>query len=105
MDSMDLEAEIDFASTVFAALVTGKMDRLKRGQMLRQQMHDAIKRGERPVGARPEWLRRSAVHLINVLGTQAEEFDNTHADDKASVSDLMDILVTAMGLLKSHSKG
>lgn len=90
----------DFAIEVLVALHTEKQDRLTQGMIRRQAMHDQIKRGETPVGYRPDWIKSQARELVRALATAAEEFDLAHPDDKASVSDLMDILATTIGMFK-----
>lgn len=97
---METNEKIDFASVVFQALVTEKMDRLDRGVMLRQQMFDMIQRGETPTGYRAEWLRAQAMKVVEVLTEMAKAFDDKYPDDKCSVSDLTDILATTQGLFR-----
>ncbi len=96
------EAEkMDLTTSVFVALVSEKQDRLTKGLMLRQAMHDTIKRGEKPTGYRPEWLKARALELVKVMAAEAQKFDEAHPDDKCSVSDILDVLVTTAGLFKS----
>jgi hypothetical protein len=95
--------KMDFATEVFVALVTEKQDRLTKGLMLRQAMHDQIKRGETPSGYRPAWLKAQSLAVVKSLAEAAEAFDQGHPDDKASVSDLMDILATAMNLFRKNT--
>ncbi len=101
---METADRIKYTTSVFSMLITTKMDRLSRGVMLRQQMHEAITRGEKPTGYRAEWLRSAALEIIDALGNLAGEFDDTYLDDKCSVSDLTDVLATTMGILKSNAK-
>jgi hypothetical protein len=100
--TMELSEKISFTTAVFTRLASEKMDRLNRGLVLRQAMHDAIKRGEKPTGYRPQWVQDQALELVKTCGLMAQKFDEAHPDDKASVSDLLDILATAMGLFKKH---
>lgn len=99
MNSTD---QIKFSIAVFSRLLTTKMDRLERGVQLRKQMHEAIKRGEKPTGYRAKWLKDSALEMVSVLGEIARKFDEKFPDDRASVSDLMDVLATTMGLIKGN---
>jgi hypothetical protein len=94
----------EFATTAFTALATEKQDRLTNGLVLRQQMHDAIKRGERPPGYRPAWLKTQSLDLVRILTEIAQRFDAEHPDDRCSVSDIMDVLATTMGLFRGAAK-
>lgn len=97
------EAEkIEYAASAFEALVGSQQDRLSRGTILRQRMHAALKRGERPEGYRPEWIRECALELVHTLQAMSEEFDLEHPDDKASVGDLLDVLATTTNLFRNH---
>lgn len=96
------QKEIDFTVEVFSKLLTQKMDRLAHGTILRQQMHDQIKRGERPVGPRPDYIRKAAMAIIQLLGSEAEDFNHKNPDDMISVQDFMDCLETAMGALRKQ---
>lgn len=77
--------------------------RLERGVMLREAMFQAIKRGEKPTGYRAEWLRKTAMELIATMEDCALEFNLNHEDDQISAMDLMDVLATAMGVLKREA--
>lgn len=94
--------KIEYAVAAFEALVGEKQDRLQRGVILRQAMHDAIKRGETPQGYRPLWIREGALELVRHCQHLAEQFDLNYPDDKASVSDLLDLLATAANLFRKH---
>ena len=98
----DIQKTID----TFVQLTSQHANRLKRGTKLREKMHNAVAEGKRPTGYRAEWLRASAIKIVEVLGEIAEEFDEKHAADwdKSSILDLMDILSTANGMLK-HEAG
>jgi hypothetical protein len=101
MESTLTDAEkLDFATTVFTALVGETQDRIKRGLMLRQAMHDAISRGEAPRGYRPAWVVAQSQVLVRFLGQTAQDFNRAHPDDACSVSDLLDILMTTAGLFR-----
>lgn len=90
----------EYATAVFEALVGENQDRLQRGLILRQAMHDSVKRGETPTGYRSPWIKAAAVGLAKHLGEVAKAFDAEHPQDKASVSDILDILATAEGLFR-----
>lgn len=74
--------------------------RLQRGVRLRQELQDALRKGETPTGYRVGWLRDSGYEIISLLNKIAVKFDKEHTSDKASAQDLMDILSTAMHILK-----
>jgi hypothetical protein len=65
-------------------------------------MHQSLKDGKVPGGYRANWLKDSALLMIDVLGQIAKDFDTAHSDDKCSAADLLDILATAAGIIKDH---
>lgn len=92
--------KIEFAVSVFMALSGENQDRLIRAKLDRDRMHAAIKRGEKPVGYRPEWIKASAIKLVDVLAEMAKAFDAEHPTDKATNGDLLDILSTTAALFR-----
>lgn len=98
-----MDADISSAINVFLKLVKNRAERLQHGAKLRNEMHNIIDAGKQPTGYRAEWLKESAAVLIHVLGQIAEDFDDKHADDKASISDLLDVTATAMGSLRKEA--
>lgn len=86
--------KIEYATTAFLCLVNEKQDRLRRGLILRQKMHDAIERGEEPTGYRAEWLKGMVKKVAALLAQESEQFNKTYVSDMASVPDLLDILAT-----------
>jgi hypothetical protein len=106
--SLNLESmnpQIDAVVSVFCRLANQNVKKLEHGRDLRIAMHEAIVKGQKPVGYRPAFLRESSQVVISLLGELAEEFDQQHQDDKASLHDLMDVLATAVGLLKREIDG
>lgn len=90
--------KIQYTTSVFVAMVSEREDRLARGVRMRNAMHEQIARGEKPTGYRPEWLKHSAIKLVQTLQQMASDFDKAHPDDKCSVADLLDVLATTKGL-------
>lgn len=101
---MTKEEKIDFAVQVMKKFAENQELKLARGARLRSELREAIKRGQAPKGYRADWLRDSGYQLLRVLSKIANKFDREHPDDRASVSDLMDILNTAQFLLKKQLK-
>lgn len=90
--------KMQYATSVFVAMVSEREDRLARGVRLREAMHEQIERGEKPTGYRADWLKQAALKLVRQLQQMASEFDKDHPDDKCSVADLLDVLATTQGL-------
>jgi hypothetical protein len=90
----DIE-KIDYATTAFQCLVNEQQNRLRRGLILRQKMHNAIERGEDPDDYRARWMKETTGKLARFLAEEAERFNKQHVNDMASVADLLDILATA----------
>jgi hypothetical protein len=95
---------IEFAKKVFIALAREHETRMERGARLRKEMHEALQEGREAVGYRPDFIRDSAILIIQALGELAKEFDAEHPDDKCSGADLMDIIATVAGLLKGQQQ-
>lgn len=92
--------KIEFATAVFLALSGENQDRLIRASMNRQRMHDSIRRGEAPKGYRPDFIKASAIKLVDVLAEMARAFDGANPTDKATNGDLLDILSTTAALFR-----
>ena len=68
-------------------------------------MHKVLEQGGQPGGYRAQWLKDSAMVIIDTLGDLAQDFDDSHCDDRCSANDLFDIMATAIGILKTGSEG
>jgi hypothetical protein len=97
---MPTTQEAKFVADIYSSLLKNSKTRLLRGLKLRQEMHDAIERGERPTGYRPDFIRAGTVKLIKMLDELAGEFNRAHPEDQCSGSDLLDVLASTNGLLK-----
>lgn len=94
--------ELEWAARVFLTLVTDTKAKLEHGAKLRQEMVEAFNKGQKPTGYRPQWIVQSARELVAHMATVAEKFNSDHPADQASALDLMDILLTAVNLLKTQ---
>lgn len=101
---MSESEKIDFIVGVMKRLTASQHVRLQNGARMRKEIRAAIQRGERPTGYRVEWLRDSGYEIIKTLTKIAKQFDKEHLQDKASVQDLMDVITTALFLLKKATK-
>lgn len=101
---MEEENVKEFAAKVFYNFVTSKDKRLQYGIKERARMKDAIKKGEKVSGYRPEWIIETANAVISTLITSSERFNNTHFNDLVSVDDLVDVLNTASHKLTNMGK-
>jgi hypothetical protein len=81
---------------VIAKAIQNDSSRLSRGQKRRQAMAEAISQGLSPEGPRAEWLKASALAVLDTLKAQAEDFNTKNPDDKISNQDLADVLVTTL---------
>lgn len=96
------DEKMDYAIKVFTTLLSDQQDRLERGAMLRQAMHDALARGEKPTGYRAKWLMQVSEGLVQYLIQAAEDFDASHPDDKVSVMDILDVLATVTAQFRAR---
>lgn len=96
--------KIEFILDVMKRVATSQTVRLQNGARMRDEIRQAIQRGERPKGYRVAWLQESGYEVIKTLTKIAKQFDKEHPQDKASVQDLMDVLSTTMFLLKKATK-
>ncbi len=103
---MDNISKAQIAHEIFGRLSASTDDRLRHGLRLRQEMAEQMERGEKPTGYRAEWLQATAVRVISEMGEAAREFNETHTDDLVSANDMLDVLATAINLLRcASSKG
>jgi len=99
---MPTSAEINTISEIFVSLLTRNPARLANGSRLREEMHEQIKSGIKPEGYRPDWVRSSALRILQELVKLGQDFNENHPSDKASVNDLLDILNTVAGRIKKY---
>jgi hypothetical protein len=85
---------------VFIELINDSNRRLKHGLKLRQEIADALDRGETPTGYRVDLLRLGAVALVNKLEEIGKQFNKDHPNDQFSLGDVLDILATATALVQ-----
>ena len=74
-------------------------EKLRRGSISRQALRSSLNRGEEPHGPRAEWIRAAAAQVLEVLGSQARDFNTKYVDDRISVADMADVLATVLNLL------
>jgi hypothetical protein len=100
IDGMTPEDKLVYSKLVFFKVKEDDL-RLQRGVALRKEMWGTLKEGKIPTtGYRYEWMVRSSQVLIGTLRNIAYAFNLQHGDDKASVSDMVDILKHAIWLLQ-----
>lgn len=95
------KVEREWAANVLYTLVVDTPQRLKRGALLRKFIIDEIKNGKHPNNYRVRWVNKSAKEIIEHASKLAEEFNDKYSFDQISVDDIMDVLATAIQILKS----
>lgn len=98
-------SKVVFTVSILDQIVRSHKERLQRGVERRKEMFEAIKRGEDPSGPRPEWIKESALEVIELLKNQGAQFNADNPDDRASISDLLDVIATAQAMIKRSIKG
>jgi len=74
---------------------------LKRGLEDRVRIAQQLAAGEEPTGYRVDFVRASAMKVLDTLGDCGEEFDNKYKGlDRCSPLDLIDILQTCINNIK-----
>lgn len=102
---MPTPAEIQQVSDIYISMLRNTEVRRLRGAQLRDEMHEAVERGERPTGYRPDWVRQSAIRIVRELQHIGFDFNDNHQNDQCSVGDLIDILTTALSHLQKKADG
>lgn len=92
--------DIEFAHKVFTKIGDMIDQKLENGLRLREAMKAAIERGEPVDNYRADWLKATAIQIINTLHSSAEAFNQKFTEDRISLHDLMDALATAMNLVE-----
>jgi hypothetical protein len=91
-------------NSILRQVVVDQQRRLTHGAELREVMHEQLRGGVEPAGYRFPWITQSALELVNELQRIAKTFNEQHPDDKASLSDLLDIVKTAEAYLESNEE-
>lgn len=102
--SMNKE-RLEWAADIIKAAAANEKLRGARGAIRRQQMKDALERGETPEGPRAVWLKETAAAVIKTLEAASINFNETNLDDLISANDLGDVLITAIKWLQASSNG
>lgn len=76
---------------------------LKSGLSIRASLAGALSRGEEVHHYRIDWLRSSSMRVIDLLSVLAKEFNAAHPGDLCSAVDLVDVLVTALNVIKTKA--
>lgn len=99
-----MQQDIDFAHKVFVKISESIDRKLENGLKLRESMRAAIDRGEIVDNYRADWLKATAVQIINTLHLSASNFNEKFTEDRISLHDLMDALATAMNLVEKAAE-
>lgn len=90
----------DYAQRVFLKYTLTDVERIGHGIELRDWIHEQIRQGLYPNHYRRHWLMDSAEKVLSHLKSVAQAFNYTHADDHATIYDMLDILETAKSELR-----
>lgn len=101
MDQKTIQA----ANEILLRFVTDVDAKLRFGAKMRQQIVDALDKGEDPKGYRWDFLNETSTNLFAWLAERAQEFDAAYPQDKVSAQDMADILALAQMKLKAKISG
>jgi len=76
--------------------------KLRFGLRVREQLRQALLRGEKPDSYRLDWLVSASDAVFAVLGEMARQFNDDNPQDRISRQDLLDVLLTSVNRLKKH---
>lgn len=93
---------VDEVCNSFATLIANNEKRHARAKEDLKSYQDALERGEEPTGRRAEWTRDTALSLISLLGDKCEAFDNQYKGDRATSTDCINALLSAVNLILSQ---
>jgi hypothetical protein len=96
--------QIKAAAKILRDVVTSDQAKLQFGVSKRNEIRDAIRRGDKVTGYRVDWLRKTRDRVIETLQQAAKEFNETHKHDRISVTDLHDVLTTTQYAYEIASK-
>ncbi len=99
--SMTTEEQISFTVSAFLSVLDDSARRIKRSTRLRDQIHEALMRGDEPDHYRVEWMRESVVEIFSLLETIATKFNEAHPDDVCTSQDFEDLLASTLATLNS----
>lgn len=96
-------AKLDYIARTFDAFVSQNNARLRRGLNRRNKIKEQLQKGENVDNYRVQFIKESAVQLVQDLKTIAQNFNARYDDDMASSLDLIDIIQTAQEILKGET--
>lgn len=102
--ALGIDEQVAFTKAILLRCVVENTTRLANGSKLRDVMFEEYKKGLRHVenNYRYVWLKASIRKVDDLLGNVALDFNVQHADDMASIQDMIDILTSALANLKKR---
>lgn len=90
--------QITFTVQVFTNVKLNNRQRSLNAIRRREETQDLLDKGED--NYRTQWIRESVLRVVDTLGAIAEDFDRKHPDDRCTVRDWGDILMSTIRTLQ-----
>lgn len=90
------DAKIAETTQAFRDLMLTNKMLLEKGEKARERMRQRIAAGQSPDHYRYEWILENVDLLQDVMYDIAVDFNREHPDDRCSLADMKDILVTLL---------
>ncbi len=97
------EATIKNANQILIRFVSDLEAKVRYGLKQRQAYHEAVERGEEPRDYRSDFLNKMANEIFGWLGERGQEFSKLYPQDRLSVEDFKDVLITAHARLVART--
>jgi len=96
------DATAQNATRILIKFVSDVEAKVRYGLRQRQLYHEAVERGEEPKNYRSDFLNKMANDAIGWLAERAREFNATYPQDRLSIEDFKDVLITAHARLAAR---
>lgn len=98
------DATAQNATRILIRFVTDLEGKVRYGLRQRQLYHEAVERGEEPRDYRSDFLNKMANDIFGWLAQQGQAFSAQYPQDRLSVEDFKDVLITAHARLNSRTR-
>lgn len=93
------------ANRILLRFATDTEAKVRYGLRQRQELKEAVRRGETPTGYRVDFINKASRDMFTFLSQKAQEFNAAYPQDRMNTDDFSDILMTAHAILRSKTSG
>lgn len=104
MDQISCQDREDakYGVKIISLYLTDEEYKMQWGMNIRNAMGKQLKAGKVPTGYRPDWLRKTASDIHELIKKAVMQFETTYTWDKINKMDIFDLIETYKSLYKDE---